>query len=66
MAVFGFVITKSKFNFFVVLRVFLSFLFFASILLTIQLAKGLQNNDIEYLDKSIFRNLPIVFFSRKS
>jgi hypothetical protein len=66
MTVFGFIITESKkINIFAVVRVSLSLLFLASILLTIQLAKGLKHHDIEYLDNSIFRNLPIVQFNKK-
>jgi len=66
MTVFGCIITeRKKINIFVLICVSLSALFFVSILLTIQLAKGLKLHDLEYLDKSIFRNLPIVLIAKE-
>lgn len=41
-----------------------SLVFFISILLVLQLAKSLGKRDYAYIDSSIFRNLPIVYYIR--
>ena len=65
MTTIGCVISESgKFRIVSIARFLLSFIFFLSIILVIQLSKGLKNHDYYYIDKSIFRNLPIVYSAK--